>query len=55
MSQALRFFIDETRGKTPIAAKKNLNIECLYCGAVSRYHTSEMTSTQEPKAKGKEA
>jgi hypothetical protein len=46
--KAVRFFVDETRGKRPIAAKKNLDIECFYCGAVSRYHTSEMTSTQEP-------
>ena len=52
---AVRFFLDETRGKKPIAAKKNLDIECPYCGAVLRYHTSEMTSTQEPKAHAQEA
>ena len=54
-AKAIRFFPDETRGTKPIAAKKNLDVDCPYCGAVSRYHTSEMTSTQEPKAQAHEA
>ena len=52
---AVRFFVDETQGRQPIAAKKKVNVECPHCGTVSRYHTSEMTSTQEPKAQAREA
>ena len=53
--KAVRFFLDETRGRQPIAAKKYLTVGCTHCGVASRYPTSEMTSTQEPKAQAREA
>ncbi|HEV8135451.1 MAG TPA: hypothetical protein VGP85_12270 [Pyrinomonadaceae bacterium] len=47
----VRFFPDETKGNIKIKAQKTVNVHCPYCQAAGNYHTSEMTSTQEPEAK----
>jgi hypothetical protein len=46
----VRFFPDETKGNIEIKAQKTVNVHCPHCLTSGSYHTSEMTSTQEPEA-----
>jgi len=46
---AVRFFPDETKGKLEIRVQKTIRVHCPHCQASDSYHTSEMTSTQEPE------
>jgi len=47
----VRFFPDENKGKVQISAEKKVKVHCPHCQAARTYHTSEMTSTQEPERK----
>lgn len=47
----VRFFPDETKGRLEIKVQKDVQVHCPHCRAAGQYHTSEMTSTQEPEAK----
>jgi len=47
----VRFFPDETKGALRIKVQKNVHVQCPHCKATESYHTSEMTSTQEPEAR----
>jgi hypothetical protein len=47
----VRFFPDETKGNIQIRVQKTLEVQCPHCQAMDHYHTSEMTSTQEPETK----
>ncbi len=49
----IRFFPDETKGNLQISVQKTLPIQCPRCQVTENYHTSEMTSTQEPETKGR--
>jgi endogenous inhibitor of DNA gyrase (YacG/DUF329 family) len=45
----VRFFPDESKGNLEIRVQKTVQVHCPHCQASGRYHTSEMTSTQEPQ------
>lgn len=51
----VRFFPDETKGNLRISVQKTLSIQCPHCQVTGHYHTSEMTSTQEPETNRRHA